>query len=139
MKIRKINFKASVKDIFNYKKSFNMLIMIALAILFSASVQFPQDDPQNNDNLKDKKLDLLEKLENGKKVTSDDILASFGKNAGSDFILSDPDSPEFFDAPCLHSAPLLPGPFFYRFKKDIGKIKVEVIRPDRETGSNKSY
>jgi len=113
MKIRINNLKKSEENILKYKMYCIPFILIALTVILSASVPIPQDDLQNKDNLKDKKLDLLEKLESGKQVTSEDIWSSYRDNIDDDFLLQDPDFPPVVDILCLPSLPSLPDPFFY--------------------------
>jgi hypothetical protein len=58
-----------------------------------------------NTDLKGKKLDILEKLERGKTISSEDIRASFSQSASDDHGSMEINIPEI---------PPFPGPFYYR-------------------------
>lgn len=89
------------------------LIMIALAFINSAYATVPQVDLQKENNLKDKKIDLLEKLENGKSITSEDIFTSYGKSAEDICILPDPDLPQIPESPCIQDLHSFRKEYFY--------------------------
>jgi len=91
MKIRTIFLKESGNNILKYEMFYNPLIMIVLTVILSASSTITPADPQKENNLKDKKIDLLEKLENGKQVNSEDIRALFKRNDDDNFLLPDAD------------------------------------------------
>lgn len=63
-------------------------VLVVLIMLLSASSFITQDDTQKTDDLKQKKLDLLEKLENGSSLTAEDIRSSFSGSLSSDEIIT---------------------------------------------------
>jgi hypothetical protein len=113
MKIRKINLSKSGGDTLKYRVVQIPLIMIVLALVFSAFTIIPQNVSQKNDTLKDKKLDLLEKLENGIPVNSEEIKASYGENAGKDLLFFCHEFPSKIESFYLPPIPSLTDPFFY--------------------------
>jgi hypothetical protein len=113
MKIRINKSKRSEKSILKDKTFYIQLIMISLAVVFSASALRPCNGLQEHENLKEKKLDLLQKLESGKQVTSEDIRSSYGNISGNDFSFPEPDFFFLSDAPSFCPEPPLNDPFFY--------------------------
>ena len=79
-----------------------MAILLLLAVFISGSVPVSNSEYQDNTDLKDKKLDLLEKLESGKRVTNEEIRSSFGNNS---IDLSFEFFPEFDNFPELPELP----------------------------------
>ena len=112
MKIRRNKSKRSGKSILKYKIFYVPIIMISLAIVFSASALIPCYGLQEQDGLKEKKLDLLQKLESGKQVTSEEIWSSYGNISGNDFLLTEPDFFILSDDPSFCPTPSLNDPFF---------------------------
>jgi hypothetical protein len=100
MKTRIISPEKMISRINKIRTGSFIASLTALFFLFSASTLIPQADPQKPDIFREKKLDLLEKLENGSKVTLDDIKSSFGDSyksgiSGTDlFLFQDPDLPD---------------------------------------------
>jgi hypothetical protein len=130
MKIRINKSKKSEKSILKNKILYIPLIMISLAFVFSASALIPSYGLQEKENLKDKKLDLLQKLESGKQVTFEDIRSSYGNISGSDFSLPEPDFPFLTDAPCFCPAPSLNDPFLFNDYDYNYNYNESVIIPD---------
>jgi hypothetical protein len=77
-------------------------VFCLLSVFFSGSALFPQEEVEKIDDMKNKRLDILEKLESGKSVSSEEIWSSH-----SIIKIDDPEMSEIFE---LQS---LPGPFFY--------------------------
>jgi hypothetical protein len=113
MKIRINKSKRSGKSILKYRIFYIPLILILLAFVFSASTLIPGYELQVKENLKEKKLDLLQKLESGKQITSEDIQSSYGNITGDDFSLPTRDLAFIYDAPCFCPASSFNDPFFY--------------------------
>lgn len=65
---------------------YGILIMVASAIILSASRPVSQDDTRKKDDLKNRKLDILEKLEHGQKITSDGIRSIHDDFYSDDFL-----------------------------------------------------
>jgi hypothetical protein len=94
--------------------SFIFFIIFLLSFIFSAYTLYPQVSEVKNDETKNKRLDILEKLENGISINSEDIRSSY-----SDFIA---DNNEFEDFCCREMPDIqpfpkfhpFPGPFFYQ-------------------------
>ena len=113
MKILINNFKRLVMSILMRKIFYTPLIMISLAIIFSASSMVEKDDLQSKDSHKNWKLDLLEKLESGKQVSPEDFQLLFKDNSDNDILSQDPDLPSVPDILCFPAEHSFPGPFFY--------------------------
>jgi uncharacterized coiled-coil DUF342 family protein len=78
------------------------IYLVLFALLSTATIVTSQEINRNDNYLKDKKLDLLERLERGEKITSEDISSSFGNHRHENFELPDiciPDMPVLADLP----------------------------------------
>lgn len=64
-------------------------IIVFLSIFISGSSIMPDQDNQEN-AVRNKKIDLLEKLESGRKISSDEIRSSFGDSFNYNFDFGDP-------------------------------------------------
>jgi hypothetical protein len=82
-------------------------VFLLLSFIFSGSALFPRESNQKEVNPRNKKLEILEKLESGKPVSSEEITSSF-----ADFNFEDPE-PWEFRIPEMNEN-ILPGPFFYK-------------------------
>jgi uncharacterized coiled-coil DUF342 family protein len=56
---------------------FPIMIFMLLSVVLSGSVSYPQKNNVQNEDSKSKSINILEKLENGKSVTKDEIAALF--------------------------------------------------------------
>jgi hypothetical protein len=91
-------------------------IFLLLSFVFSGSTLFPQVKNVNINNPNKKKLDILEKLESGKKISSDEIRASYCQ-----LLSDDPEPWEFYthgmphisDTSSFSKPDLWPGPSYY--------------------------
>jgi hypothetical protein len=79
------------------KLFFIILITLSVTVIISASTPVQYNDFQGRDSLKNKKLDLLQKLESGKQITQEDIRSSFDNQASEDLISLEYDFPEVSD------------------------------------------
>lgn len=80
-------------------------VFFLLSFIFSASNLFPQENSSDRVNSGNKKLNILEKLENGKPISSEEIKSSY-----SNFSIEDEEQWEFW-VPDIN---VFPGPFFYK-------------------------
>jgi len=109
MKNRIILLEQPVRMISSFINHYPLMVLIALSMLFSASSIIPGESTQKTDDLRQKKLELLEKLENGTEISSEDIRSSFGGtftgNMGNEdiFFPTVPDFPEPFNYSFHHS------------------------------------
>jgi hypothetical protein len=88
-----------------------------LSFLITGSTVIPQQVNIKSNEIRGKRLDLLEKLESGNKVSTEDINSSMGdmskdSQEPGDCFFPEIISPHYF--PGLQSLPPLTGPFFYR-------------------------
>lgn len=102
MKNRIISIEKPVSMIACCLNHYPLLVLVALSILFSGSTLIQGENTQTTDDQRQKRLDLLEKLENGTKLTDEDIRSSFGGNVSRKY-LSLPPFPEFPDFDILHN------------------------------------
>ena len=80
-------------------------VFFLLSFIFSSSNLISRESSLNEGNTGNKKLDILEKLESGKPVSSEEITSSF-----SDFSIEDTVQWEFW----IPEMNIFPGPFFYK-------------------------
>jgi hypothetical protein len=99
-----------------------LLLRPALLCLFPfilwGSTLVPQKDIVKNDDSKSRKLDILEKIERGKTVSSEEIRASF--SAASDNY--ETIEPYLHEMPPFQNIESFQGPFFYRYHDGPGHI-----------------
>jgi uncharacterized coiled-coil DUF342 family protein len=62
----------------------NTSIILLIALMTSGSALIPDQEVTRNDNMRQKKLILLEKLETGKTITQEDVWSSFSDNYEND-------------------------------------------------------
>ena len=161
MKTRNPKTRKELLNCSNLKGQTIMVVFSMLAFLISASVPIADQSFQEDVSLRDKKLGILEKLESGKSITSDEIRASYGdREYGNiavfyrgmpvlpdlsempelaDFpVLPDlPDLPDMHEFPGLEGLQSLPHSFdYYDFVSDEGimrsKEKMDKIKEDLE-------
>jgi hypothetical protein len=96
---------------------FLSFVFFFLSFIFSGSKPLPQESSLKNDDIRNKRLDILQKLESGKAISSEDIRSSYSNLTVDNPEPGDPDSPEILQLPGLQSFPKMhsfPGPFFYQ-------------------------
>lgn len=99
------------------KRTFSLrpAFFLLLSFVFCGLKLFPQTNNFINDGRGKKQLEILEKLESGKTISSEEIRASLGKFTFDDqepadlYIPGIPDMPPF---PKIHS---FPGPYYYKY------------------------
>jgi hypothetical protein len=125
-------------EIGNPSHLFPILIFLLLSILLSGSVSYPQKKDAQNDDSKSRSINILEKLENGKLVTTDEIASLFSsyKNNVSDKdmrIHEDRDIadlvnlPELPDLPDMPEIPSVSDDVYFHSSFDHHKVSHDVI------------
>jgi hypothetical protein len=97
-----------------------LFFLLSFTFLFSSSAM--QENGNQNDDSKDKRYAVLDKLERGKSVSSEEIRSSLG---GSTFNLPEEDDHFMFhghDFYLIPPFPPIPGPFYHRHHDDDGHI-----------------
>jgi hypothetical protein len=120
MKTRIISPEKRISRIKNFRTVSFITSLTALSFLFSASTLIQQADTQKPDTFREKKLDLLAKLENGSKVTYDDIKSSFGDSYKSGISGPDPLLSRNSDLPDVHMI----SPYDYHHNQFINDNKI---------------
>jgi hypothetical protein len=95
-----------------------LLNFLLLSFIFSSPSSAMQKKDNNNDVIKDKRYELLEKLEKGTSISSEEIRSSLGNIT---FNLPEEDNHFIFGYHDFYFVPPLPpfpGPFYHRYHDD---------------------
>jgi FtsZ-binding cell division protein ZapB len=90
------------------------IFFLILSFILSGSTQLPQQKNLKNNDILSKRLNILEKLESGKAISSEEIRSSFGVKVTDENGIADSTYGEMNERQIWSESHSTPGPFFYK-------------------------